>query len=44
VSAAGEDGRERTFRVTARLDGDVDVTYLRNGGVLQAVLRRLSAI
>jgi aconitate hydratase len=42
VSVTGEDGRERTFRVVARLDGDIDVTYLNNGGVLQTVLRRLA--
>jgi aconitate hydratase len=42
VVARGEDGRESGFRVTARLDGEIDVTYLRNGGVLQTVLRRLA--
>jgi aconitate hydratase len=42
ISVTGEDGRERTFRVVARLDGDIDVTYLNNGGVLQTVLRRLA--
>jgi aconitate hydratase A / 2-methylisocitrate dehydratase len=34
--------RERSFRVTARLDGEIDVTYLQNGGVLQTVLRRVA--
>jgi len=43
VVAHGEDGRETSFRVIARLDGDIDVTYLRNGGVLQTVLRRLAS-
>ena len=43
VTARGEDGRERQFRVVARLDGEIDVTYLSNGGVLQTVLRRLAA-
>ena len=43
VVARGEDGREIRFRVIARLDGEIDVTYLRNGGVLQTVLRRLAA-
>jgi aconitate hydratase len=42
VVARGEDGRETRFRVVARLDGEIDVTYLRNGGVLQTVLRRLA--
>jgi aconitate hydratase len=40
---ARDDGRETRFRVVARLDGEIDVTYLRNGGVLQTVLRRLAA-
>jgi aconitate hydratase len=43
VVAHGEDGREVRFRVRSRLDGEIDVTYLRNGGVLQTVLRRLAA-
>ena len=43
VTASGDDGREVRFRAVARLDGEIDVTYLRNGGVLQTVLRRLAA-
>jgi aconitate hydratase len=43
VIAHGDDGRESRFRVVARLDGEIDVTYLRNGGVLQTVLRRLAS-
>ncbi len=43
VVARSDDGGESRFRVTSRLDGAIDVTYLRNGGVLQTVLRRLSA-
>ncbi len=35
-------GSERTFRVIARLDGPIDVEYLRQGGILPAVLRRLA--
>ena len=42
VVARGEDGRDTRFRVRSRLDGEIDVTYLRNGGVLQTVLRRLA--
>ena len=37
-----EAGSEREFRTIARLDGQVDVEYHRNGGVLQTVLRRLA--
>jgi aconitate hydratase len=43
VTARDEDGRETRFRTVARLDGEIDVTYLRNGGVLQTVLRRLAS-
>jgi aconitate hydratase len=43
VTARGDDGRERQFRAIARLDGEIDVTYYRNGGVLHTVLRRLAA-
>jgi aconitate hydratase len=43
VVARGDDGREIRFRVLARLDGEIDVTYYRNGGVLQTVLRRLAS-
>jgi aconitate hydratase len=42
VTATSEDGRELRFRAIARLDGEIDVTYYRNGGVLQTVLRRLA--
>ncbi|HEY8169887.1 MAG TPA: aconitate hydratase, partial [Candidatus Limnocylindria bacterium] len=42
IAARGDDGRESRFRTVARLDGEIDVTYLRNGGVLQTVLRRLA--
>jgi aconitate hydratase len=42
VTVRAGDSRERQFRVIARLDGEIDVTYYRNGGVLQTVLRRLA--
>ena len=41
VIARGEDGTEKRFRVTARLDSDTDVEYYRHGGVLNFVLRQL---
>jgi aconitate hydratase len=41
VAVTDEAGRDRTFKAIARLDGEVDVDYLRHGGVLQAVLRKL---
>jgi aconitate hydratase len=37
-----EDGSERSFEVVARLDGPIEVDYYRQGGILQAVLRRLA--
>ena len=43
VGVRAEDGTERTFRAVSRLDGQIDVEYYRNGGVLQTVLRRLAA-
>jgi aconitate hydratase len=43
VTARGDDGREIRFRAVARLDGEIDVSYMRNGGVLQTVLRRLAS-
>ena len=43
VTATDESGTSRQFRVVARLDGEIDVTYLEQGGVLQTVLRRLAA-
>jgi len=43
VVARSEDGKETRFRTVARLDGEIDVTYYRNGGVLQTVLRRLAS-
>jgi aconitate hydratase len=42
VLARSDDGRETRFRAIARLDGEIDVTYYRHGGVLQTVLRRLA--
>jgi aconitate hydratase len=43
VTAAAGDGATKEFEVTARIDTPVEVEYYRNGGILQAVLRRLSA-
>jgi aconitate hydratase len=43
VVARSDDGSQRTFEVVARLDGAIEVEYLRQGGILPAVLRRLAA-
>jgi len=41
VDVEGPDGAKKSFSVTARLDNDTDVEYLRHGGVLPMVLREL---
>jgi aconitate hydratase len=43
IARSDEDGTERVLRVIARLDGPIEVDYLRQGGILPAVLRRLAA-
>ena len=43
MSVHDERGAERRFKAVARLDGEIDVRYFTNGGVLQTVLRRLAA-
>jgi aconitate hydratase len=44
VRAQREDGSYVVFTVLARLDTPVEVEYYRNGGVLQAILRRMVEI
>jgi aconitate hydratase len=41
VTARSDDGAERTFEATVRLDTPNEVTYFINGGILQTVLRKL---
>jgi aconitate hydratase len=41
VKVTDEDGGTKEFRVRARVDSPVEVEYLRNGGILQTVLRQL---
>ena len=41
VRATSDDGDEKEFKVKARVDSPVEVEYLRNGGILQTVLRQL---
>jgi aconitate hydratase len=40
VEVERADGSRASFSATARLDTPVDVNYYRNGGILQAVLRK----
>jgi len=40
--ATSTDGSKKQFNVIARVDTPVEVDYLRNGGILQTVLRKLA--
>ena len=42
VVARADDGREVRFDATVRLDGQIEVDYYRQGGILPAVLRRIA--
>ena len=42
VTATAKDGRVQQFIMTCRLDTPVEVDYVRNGGILQTVLRKLT--
>ncbi len=44
VVATADGGGETRFQATVRIDGEIDLGYYRNGGVLQTVLRRLAAL
>ena len=37
------DGTEKTIQLKARIDTEVEIDYLKNGGVLHYVLRNLAA-
>ena len=41
VEATHPSGHKTIFEALARLDADVDVDYLRNGGILQTVLKNM---
>jgi aconitate hydratase len=42
LTATSPDGSKKEFTVIARVDTPVEVEYLRNGGILQTVLRKLA--
>ena len=42
VTARADGGASKTFDVTCRVDGPIELDYYRNGGILPAVLRRLA--
>jgi aconitate hydratase len=41
VVATAEDGSATRFGAIVRIDGEAEVEYFRNGGILQTVLRDL---
>jgi aconitate hydratase len=43
VEAAADDGATKVFEVLARVDSPADAEYLRHGGILPLVLRRMIA-
>ena len=43
VTARAADGTEKKFTCRCRIDTPVELEYYRNGGILQTVLRKLSA-
>jgi aconitate hydratase len=43
VVARAGDGNQKRFEVVARVDTPIEVEYLRNGGILHYVLRRMAA-
>ncbi len=43
VRATRDDGQVKQFAATVRIDTPVELDYYRNGGILQAVLRKLLA-
>jgi aconitate hydratase len=43
VTATKEDGTSVEFDTIARVDTPIEVEYLRNGGILHYVLRRMAA-
>jgi aconitate hydratase len=43
VTATTADGTVKTFAMIARVDTDIEVEYLRHGGILHYVLRRMAS-
>ena len=41
VRITKEDGTDKTFTVTCRIDTEIEVDYYRNGGILHTVLRNM---
>jgi len=43
VTAIGGDASVKQFETVARVDTPIEVEYLRNGGILHYVLRRMAS-
>ncbi|HEY6628101.1 MAG TPA: aconitate hydratase AcnA [Acidimicrobiia bacterium] len=43
VTATANDGSIKSFKMIARVDTDIEVEYLRHGGILHYVLRRMAS-
>jgi aconitate hydratase len=43
VTATREDGSKVEFDTVARVDTPIEIEYLRNGGILHYVLRRMAS-
>ena len=43
VHAVADDGTEKTFEVTVRIDTPQELEYFRNGGILPYVLRQVAS-
>jgi aconitate hydratase len=43
VTATGSHGSVREFEAIVRVDTPIEIEYLRNGGILHYVLRRMAA-
>lgn len=41
VTATDKDGNKKEFNVICRLDSPVEIDYIKNGGILQTVLRQM---
>jgi len=41
VTAKSDDGSEKSFAVTTRIDTPEELNYYKHGGILQYVLRQL---
>jgi len=43
VTATARDGSVKEFEAVARVDTPIEIDYLRNGGILHFVLRKMAS-